>query len=182
MIKLGKLFAGIGIVGVLGLGQAQAAILDEGFDGAIPPPGWTIINNSSPIGTTSWFQGDHRGLHRAGGRRRLLYRGELQCGGLRRQHPRLAAHADGCVAQRGRVQLLYADGDRIDLRRPVGGSPVHHSTVRTAPPPRASTRTPLFRCSRCRTCGRSDVLHVLGPGQLATPAASASCTASTTRR
>jgi hypothetical protein len=58
VIKLGKLVAGIGIVGVLGLGQAQAVILNEGFDGPIPPPGWTIINNSTGPGTTSWFKGD----------------------------------------------------------------------------------------------------------------------------
>jgi hypothetical protein len=59
VIKLGKLMAGIGIVGMLGgLGQAQAVILEEGFDGAIPPPGWTVINNSSPLGITDWFQGN----------------------------------------------------------------------------------------------------------------------------
>ena len=57
-MKLARLVAAIGIAGMLGgMGQAQAN-LAEGFDGAIPPPGWTIINNSSPIGITDWFQGN----------------------------------------------------------------------------------------------------------------------------
>ena len=59
MIKFNKLFVTIGIAGMLAvLGSAQAIVLDEGFNGAIPPPGWTIVNNSSPVGVTNWFQGD----------------------------------------------------------------------------------------------------------------------------
>ncbi|MEO8344117.1 MAG: choice-of-anchor J domain-containing protein, partial [Betaproteobacteria bacterium] len=57
-MKLARLVAAIGIAGMLGgMGQAQAN-LDEGFDGAIPPPGWATINNSTPIGITDWFQGN----------------------------------------------------------------------------------------------------------------------------
>jgi hypothetical protein len=36
---------------------AQAANVSEGF-AAWPPAGWTITNNSSPAGSTSWFQGN----------------------------------------------------------------------------------------------------------------------------
>jgi hypothetical protein len=38
-------------------GQARAANLTEGFD-VVPPAGWTVINNSTPVGTTSWGQGN----------------------------------------------------------------------------------------------------------------------------
>jgi hypothetical protein len=38
-------------------GSASAASLTENFDGGIPA-GWTITNNSSPIGSTTWFQGN----------------------------------------------------------------------------------------------------------------------------
>jgi len=59
---LKKLFATMGIVGMLGgaAGSAQAGlVLNEGFDGAVPPPGWAIDNlNSTPGGTTDWFKGD----------------------------------------------------------------------------------------------------------------------------
>jgi hypothetical protein len=58
-----KLAAAIGLVGFLGstcLGGAQAfVIFTEGFDGPVPPPGWTIDNsNSTAGGTTTWFKGD----------------------------------------------------------------------------------------------------------------------------
>lgn len=38
-------------------GSASAASLTENFDGGIPA-GWTVTNNSAPIGSTSWFQGN----------------------------------------------------------------------------------------------------------------------------
>lgn len=34
----------------------RAATLSEGFDTGLPA-GWTVINLSSPVGTSSWFQG-----------------------------------------------------------------------------------------------------------------------------
>ena len=37
--------------------SASAASLVENFDVA-PPTGWTIVNNSTPVGTTNWFQGN----------------------------------------------------------------------------------------------------------------------------
>lgn len=38
-------------------GSASAASLTESFDGGVPG-GWTVTNNSSPVGTTNWFQGN----------------------------------------------------------------------------------------------------------------------------
>ena len=38
--------------------QAQAASLSQGFDNVANLPGWSLVNNSSPVGTTDWFQGD----------------------------------------------------------------------------------------------------------------------------
>lgn len=38
-------------------GSASAASLTENFDGGVPA-GWTVTNNSSPTGTTNWFQGN----------------------------------------------------------------------------------------------------------------------------
>lgn len=35
----------------------RAATLSEGFDTGLPA-GWTVINLSSPVGTSSWFQGN----------------------------------------------------------------------------------------------------------------------------
>ena len=37
--------------------QAAAATLSEGFD-TVTPAGWTVVNNSSPVGLTNWFQGN----------------------------------------------------------------------------------------------------------------------------
>ncbi|MEQ1677083.1 MAG: choice-of-anchor J domain-containing protein, partial [Chitinophagaceae bacterium] len=37
----------------------DAAIIDEGFDAVVPlPSGWFTKNNSTPVGTTGWFQGN----------------------------------------------------------------------------------------------------------------------------
>jgi hypothetical protein len=43
--------------GSINIAQAQSTTLSEGFDAAIPPTGWAVINNSAPVGTTSWGQG-----------------------------------------------------------------------------------------------------------------------------
>jgi VCBS repeat-containing protein len=47
----------VAIAALAAPGVASAANLSEGFD-AVVPTGWTAVNNSSPAGTTSWFQGD----------------------------------------------------------------------------------------------------------------------------
>ncbi len=45
-------------VGLMTAGvSASAASLTEGFD-VVVPAGWTATNNSSPVGTSSWFQGN----------------------------------------------------------------------------------------------------------------------------
>ena len=41
----------------LTFGQAQTTLLAESFD-AITLPGWTLTNQSVPVGTTGWFQGN----------------------------------------------------------------------------------------------------------------------------
>ncbi len=38
-------------------GAAGIAVLDEGFDNLASLPGWTLVNNSVPAGST-WFQGN----------------------------------------------------------------------------------------------------------------------------
>ena len=52
------------ILGLLGVGllagpmaASAAVLLSEGFDTVIPA-GWSTQNNSSPLGTTGWFQGN----------------------------------------------------------------------------------------------------------------------------
>lgn len=40
-----------------GAGTASAASLTENFD-TVLPQGWTVINNSDPVGPTDWFQGN----------------------------------------------------------------------------------------------------------------------------
>lgn len=40
----------------LSLGAASASALNENFDGGVPN-GWTVVNNSAPLGTNGWFQG-----------------------------------------------------------------------------------------------------------------------------
>ncbi|MBD2713808.1 choice-of-anchor J domain-containing protein [Microvirga sp. STR05] len=61
---LGELCAPWSLVLALWLGlaatapaQAQLSTLSESFDVA-PPAGWVIRNQSQPVGTTSWFQGN----------------------------------------------------------------------------------------------------------------------------
>lgn len=44
------------IAAALLFSSASALALTEDFD-AVVPAGWTVINNSDPVGTTSWFQG-----------------------------------------------------------------------------------------------------------------------------
>lgn len=41
----------------LSAGAASADALNENFDGGVPH-GWTVVNNSDPVGDASWFQGD----------------------------------------------------------------------------------------------------------------------------
>jgi hypothetical protein len=44
---------------VLALSQAHAnVLLSEGFDDITALPGWVQLNESVPVGTTSWFQGN----------------------------------------------------------------------------------------------------------------------------
>lgn len=43
--------------GMLTFGNAQTTLLAESFD-AITLPGWTLTNQSVPVGTTGWFQGN----------------------------------------------------------------------------------------------------------------------------
>src|SRR5688500_9597619 len=38
-------------------GAAQAQSFSEGFDGASVPAGWTVKNQSEPLGTTQWNTG-----------------------------------------------------------------------------------------------------------------------------
>jgi len=45
------------LVAALAAGSVNAATLDEGFD-AVLPAGWTAKNNSVPLGTSGWFQGN----------------------------------------------------------------------------------------------------------------------------
>jgi hypothetical protein len=44
----------------IGMAKAQAQAITEGFEDItqLPGRGWQTINNSSPVGTTSWFQGN----------------------------------------------------------------------------------------------------------------------------
>lgn len=41
----------------LSVGAASANALSENFDGGVPA-GWTAVNNSDPLGSNSWFQGN----------------------------------------------------------------------------------------------------------------------------
>src|SRR5882672_3852819 len=33
----------------------------------VPPPGWVVTNNSEPLGTTNWYQGDTAAFQAQGG-------------------------------------------------------------------------------------------------------------------
>lgn len=55
---LGALAPAALAVGLMATGvSASAASLTEGFD-VVVPAGWTVKNNSTTLGTTSWFQGN----------------------------------------------------------------------------------------------------------------------------
>lgn len=45
------------LASVLSAGAASANALTENFDGGVPA-GWTVVNNSDPLGSTDWFQGN----------------------------------------------------------------------------------------------------------------------------
>jgi len=51
-----RLLALVGFLAVLGVVESRAQALSEGFD-VVPVAGWFTQNNSTPNGTTGWFQG-----------------------------------------------------------------------------------------------------------------------------
>ena len=51
-----KLFSALAFC-ALTFGQAQI-LLQEGFDNVTSLTGWTQTNQSSPLGTSNWFQGN----------------------------------------------------------------------------------------------------------------------------
>jgi hypothetical protein len=53
MVGLGGMALSLGLLG----GAHASTILSEGFT-TVVPAGWVVTNNSAPIGTTSWFQGN----------------------------------------------------------------------------------------------------------------------------
>lgn len=53
--RLAPVVASLGLLA--GSTGAMAATLAEGFD-VVVPTGWTVKNNSTTVGTTSWFQGN----------------------------------------------------------------------------------------------------------------------------
>jgi hypothetical protein len=60
VIKMRKLWTGMAAAVLLcgTIGTAQAALtLDEGFT-TVLPAGWAKTNNSAPLGSTDWFQGE----------------------------------------------------------------------------------------------------------------------------
>jgi hypothetical protein len=50
----------LGVAAMLPCASAAVIQLDQSFDdiSTLSSAGWTIVNNSAPTGTTSWFQGD----------------------------------------------------------------------------------------------------------------------------
>jgi hypothetical protein len=52
------LFCAMLVTCVLPVQGANIASLNEGFDDITVLPGWAMQNNSSPLGTTSWYQGN----------------------------------------------------------------------------------------------------------------------------
>jgi len=54
-LSLGVLTFGLICLG--GVANAKAQAFTEAFD-VVPVPGWTVQNNSNPVGTTGWFQGN----------------------------------------------------------------------------------------------------------------------------
>jgi hypothetical protein len=60
---MSRAFAALAIAGLITMSAANASaatILLENFDNVanLVPNGWRIVNNSSPVGTTDWFQGN----------------------------------------------------------------------------------------------------------------------------
>lgn len=55
-----KIFRSIGLLIFFSANANAAALLNENFDNisTLPGSGWVLTNNSSPTGTTNWFQGN----------------------------------------------------------------------------------------------------------------------------
>ncbi len=71
------------------LASCTTPTLSEGFDNinTLVPAGWALINNSQPLGTTDWFQGDrYQFLPGANGRSQFLYCCRLSKHGERGRH------------------------------------------------------------------------------------------------
>ena len=51
------LTAVFGLLFAFGASNIRAQAFSEDF-AVVPVPGWTTQNNSSPVGSTGWFQGD----------------------------------------------------------------------------------------------------------------------------
>src|SRR5688572_2450173 len=58
--KVISLVAVLGLSFVFGVSSSQAQALTEGFDNitTLPAAGWFTQNNSTPVGSTGWFQGN----------------------------------------------------------------------------------------------------------------------------
>jgi hypothetical protein len=54
---VGVLLGAVLLGGTLAGSARAQTLLDEGFD-TVLPAGWTTVNNSSPLGSISWFQGN----------------------------------------------------------------------------------------------------------------------------
>jgi hypothetical protein len=59
-VALARMLAAALLIVGLAAPASATAILTENFDdvGALAGNGWTLINNSTPVGDTSWFQGN----------------------------------------------------------------------------------------------------------------------------
>ena len=47
--------------------NAQTVTTEQGFEDINTLPGWKMVNNSNPLGDSSWFQGDRRLMEAQGG-------------------------------------------------------------------------------------------------------------------
>lgn len=68
MSRFGRLLVTVGITAAFACVASAGTLLTEDFENVdgLTGSGWSIINNSNPVGPTSWFQGDASFLAQAG--------------------------------------------------------------------------------------------------------------------
>src|SRR5262245_25301421 len=108
---------------------SASAILSENFDNVagLVPGGWAIVNNSAPVGTTDWFQGNPGVFASQSGAANSYVAANFEAAGFGGNisdwliSPQLTFENGDVISFWSRTEAGSAFPDRLDLRLSVNG-------------------------------------------------------------